>query len=102
QTQRTLTCTLLPYTTLFRSEAYKPSKKDELANIFVEEENDREEFFSILDELAENGDIFINKRGKVGTLEDYEMKRGKFRSTKRRSEEHTSELQSRFDLVCRL
>ncbi|WP_437130825.1 ribonuclease R [Peptostreptococcus russellii] len=68
---------------LINEEAYKPSKKDELANIFVEEENDREEFFSILDELAENGDIFINKRGKVGTLEDYEMKRGKFRSTKR-------------------
>src|SRR5699024_11792063 len=27
---------------------------------------------------------------------------GRFRASRRRSEEHTSELQSRFDLVCRL
>ncbi|MEG0249450.1 MAG: ribonuclease R [Peptostreptococcus sp.] len=68
---------------LINEEAYKASKKEDLLKIFVESENDENEFFAILDELAEDGDIFINKRGKVGSLEQYGMKKGKFRATKR-------------------
>src|SRR5207249_6790454 len=34
--------------------------------------------------------------------EQLQRRRGAYLSTKPRSEEHTSELQSRFDLVCRL
>src|SRR2546421_2032645 len=72
--------TLFPYTTLFRS---NPLCRGGLGlrrwvgeSLFLS--------FSLLDDLAER--ISFNDA----------------RSSKRRSEEHTSELQSRSDLVCRL
>src|SRR5438067_3984026 len=65
--------TLFPYTTLFRS-ALVPEEM----GIY------RGEVFTILGALAD-------LRADVTEIKDY-----------LRSEEHTSELQSRFDLVCRL
>ncbi|MBC2575453.1 ribonuclease R [Peptostreptococcus canis] len=61
---------------------YKIIKRNELADIFLENKSDIEEFNSILDELAANGELFINKKGKVGTLDLFSMKKGKYSSTK--------------------
>src|SRR5437868_12264225 len=69
--------TLFPYTTLFRSHR-------------------------TIDELKMNGVILLsNIGGKPLTFPEY---RPFFEeaNARKRSEEHTSELQSRFDLVCRL
>src|SRR2546426_5643007 len=76
--------TLFPYTTLFRSVLYHVG---------------REEKFSLLLGLLrlEGGNrilIFSNTREEARRLED--------RLTRNRSEEHTSELQSPCNLVCRL
>src|SRR5438067_9982773 len=67
--------TLFPYTTLFRSKTGLPSPN---------------RLFS-----KHAGEIRLT--GFLGR-----PKRRDARATRRRSEEHTSELQSRFDLVCRL
>src|SRR5437868_12680345 len=81
--------TLFPYTTLFRSEHGNDDRSDHDGDILrhadggnhrVEREDDIEQ---------ENLDDDARKRCAPA--------RGLFRS-----EEHTSELQSRFDLVCRL
>src|SRR5699024_12428409 len=68
--------TLFPYTTLFRSEKPQP--------IFPRLKMD-EEVKYIKDEMAKAKPKKTTRRTKEG-----------------RSEEHTSELQSRFELVCRL
>src|SRR5688572_31334028 len=65
--------TLFPYTTLFRSE-YRLGKRDE---------RDESEVDGDLDTGEQDGD-------------------SPARTSKRRSEEHTSELQSQSNLVCRL
>src|SRR5947207_6533395 len=65
--------TLFPYTTLFRSPAAEAKHQ---ALVFPADADDRE----TLDKLAAMG----------------------FRTPRERSEEHTSELQSHSDLVCRL
>src|SRR5438067_8168506 len=67
--------TLFPYTTLFRSQHDRPVQ---LAAII---------------QNAANADDAVSH---PGTIDDAAVNRS------RRSEEHTSELQSRFDLVCRL
>ena len=61
---------------LMMEPAYKPMKKDELAQVFVETKEDRQAFFQMLDEMKEAGDLFINSRNKVGSLENFDMKRG--------------------------
>src|SRR2546428_12717272 len=65
--------TLFPYTTLFRS-------VDQEANAAVRD-------------LLDGGDDFVAERSEL---------RVNHQDSVRRSEEHTSELQSRSDLVCRL
>src|SRR5690349_22959994 len=69
--------TLFPYTTLFRSSQWKVS--EELARRAMELNPDDADSFAILGAI-------VLASGRV----------------KERSEEHTSELQSRRDLVCRL
>src|SRR5437868_9767111 len=70
--------TLFPYTTLFRSDSSPPSS------------------FPL-------PDCAVNPRdGRRQRLDCRLRLRVEFRNRSRRSEEHTSELQSRFDLVCRL
>ncbi len=68
---------------LLNDESYKPMSKKELVNVFAESEDDQKEFFELLDELSGEGKLFINKKGKVGNLESYSMKIGKYASTKR-------------------
>src|SRR2546422_3882386 len=72
--------TLFPYTTLFRSHDFSRG---------------RDELFSAPEFLSADG-----KRGARHAGES-QRRKNKF-STDRRSEEHTSELQSRLHLVCRL
>src|SRR5690242_21519904 len=68
--------TLFPYTTLFRS-----PRLERLAQLHVG---------------AESGEITV-----LGETE-FEMRREPFSPERKRSEEHTSELQSHVNLVCRL
>src|SRR5699024_12250452 len=73
--------TLFPYTTLFRSYVYEEGKYVMLAyKPFKDDEEVHYYTYSFKDD-------------KANYLNDFNSKR---------SEEHTSELQSRFDLVCRL
>src|SRR5699024_11887841 len=74
------TCTLFPYTTLFRSVLLLGDYRAALEQL-------RRQEFDDLDE-DKNTDLVAP----AITSPDYRV----------RSEEHTSELQSRFDLVCRL
>src|SRR2546429_2868493 len=67
--------TLFPYTTLFRSLAQAIARIDELSDI---------------------------DRQRVSYLEQRSTEREQQTQDTRRSEEHTSELQSRLHLVCRL
>src|SRR5699024_11246885 len=84
--------TLFPYTTLFRSlkecRSYRTLRSFELKF----EKYD----LVIIDEL---GYISFDKEGAELLFTHLSLRAGR-KST--RSEEHTSELQSRFDLVCRL
>src|SRR5699024_12318280 len=79
------TSTLFPYTTLFRSGYYiNPLVSILLALIFLKERFNKLEWIAI--GFAVIGVLYMTIRVIYKT----------------RSEEHTSELQSRFDLVCRL
>src|SRR5207249_10342346 len=69
--------TLFPYTTLFRSWPWSGSR----ANGLIGEARG-----------GSTAQIIVPRKLKITVS----------RNTKKRSEEHTSELQSRFDLVCRL
>src|SRR5437868_12776018 len=79
--------TLFPYTTLFRSIA---SEKGKLLDLIARRYGNTaaREF---LDKVTKVGNGFLTLRGFSTSIDDED-----------RSEEHTSELQSRFDLVCRL
>src|SRR5699024_12447184 len=93
------TTTLFPYTTLFRSDniiidgsegdiILNPTDSDnKLYRIKIKEQNEYKRKISSMireDTISEDG-YKVNLLGNIG-----------------RSEEHTSELQSRFDIVCRL
>src|SRR2546429_2334997 len=75
--------TLFPYTTLFRSKGTDSKKQGT--------DTDQEEIPFAADEIA-NVNQELGRRGQLG-----DFVRGEWRS-----EEHTSELQSRLHLVCRL
>src|SRR5437868_11325388 len=91
-THRTPTSTLFPYTTLFRSDRLQ-NELEELRQ--ANPANGSEEPAiapDLVNELRHPIERLLNRLNRLSDLcED----RG-------RSEEHTSELQSRFDLVCRL
>src|SRR5439155_23676110 len=74
--------TLFPYTTLFRSHR----------------EGQREDDGHNRQQLAVRGEILLP----FGHRDDLQLESEKERAEHRRSEEHTSELQSRGHLVCRL
>src|SRR5699024_12809174 len=82
--------TLLPYTTLFRS-IYQRQK--EIENFKKETFYELESVFS-----HEKGEY----KGKANIKEKDKKKIESIINNYNRSEEHTSELQSRFDIVCRL
>src|SRR5699024_12134032 len=84
-----------PYTTLFRFQ----SGADELVFYDITASSEgRRLFTDVLQEVASRIFIPLTVGGGIASLEDFDrvLKAGA------RSEEHTSELQSRFDLVCRL
>src|SRR5207249_12205433 len=94
--------TLFPYTTLFRSVAVIEEESDRLDSLVSE---------TIRMARIEAGDLHLERRPQGAAdliktavqklrilLEDRDIRV----ETDPRSEEHTSELQSRFDLVCRL
>src|SRR2546429_7055613 len=74
--------TLFPYTTLFRS--YTPNDPFNLDNMYGVQAFDRKFVYNVYALIDDP--YYKSQRGAVG----------------RRSEEHTSELQSRLHLVCRL
>src|SRR2546422_7350006 len=78
--------TLFPYTTLFRSEV------------------GHEKEFKLIQELPLTKNLREHPSNPQFAFEDYTVETGKSYSyaVKIRSEEHTSELQSRLHLVCRL
>src|SRR5207249_12137826 len=93
--------TLFPYTTLFRSPQISRGRADQLGNLmrmlkFRAINLDHRTGFA-----KENlGSRFHNARlSRAGWPEKQKIP---YRAAGRRSEEHTSELQSRFDLVCSL
>src|SRR2546422_5528092 len=81
--------TLFPYTTLFRSRRASDDLLEQSQNVSLQSL-----YFGTLrrDGLRHRVDAPTHKRGELSEL----------RQTNPRSEEHTSELQSRLHLVCRL
>jgi ribonuclease R len=69
---------------LIHDPSYKPLKRDELAKIFVEHRDDKKEFYRLLDQMNEKGDLFINTRKKVASLEAFDLRRGTYKGTKSR------------------
>lgn len=67
---------------LLDDENYKALRIGELAEIFLDDYQDYEDFDSLIKGMEENGDIFINKKGKVGSLSYFGMKRAVYRGTK--------------------
>src|SRR5699024_12883471 len=86
---RPLSSTLFPYTTLFRSEFHRP-RDWVAARLFKGSAlgNDR------VEKVVELFGLLFVHLGAHGVTD--------YPAEATRSEEHTSELQSRFDLVCRL
>src|SRR5207249_6164417 len=92
--------TLFPYTTLFRSRLQYPGGKRRRDDEPGQERGGEEQA---------RGEEPTRHRGRVARARRARQGSGVRRATRRfdcasrmRSEEHTSELQSRFDLVCRL
>src|SRR5699024_12742664 len=85
--------TPLPYTTLFRSERREPLNRS---------------FHDVVGRLAQLKDLPLapGPQTSIGELTEKQfaalLDAARHLSRSWRSEEHTSELQSRFDLVCRL
>src|SRR5699024_12854546 len=83
---RPLTSSLFPYTTLFRSAAFhRPANWSSLDRLYCDESLVFHQYIP----QSRYRHIYLRARDEA-LLNEY------------RSEEHTSELQSRFDLVCRL
>src|SRR5699024_5302551 len=70
---------------------------NELGEVILEEGNDQHR----IAKLNVSGTISSESSGGIFSEAEYDHKR-LLEELKQRSEEHTSELQSRFDLVCRL
>src|SRR5207249_11518311 len=79
--------TLFPYTTLFRSDLVEILRRNAVARVFADDLHAP----SVRDRAGQPQPSAVRHR--LTRVE---------REVQQRSEEHTSELQSRFDLVCRL
>src|SRR5699024_12568491 len=90
--------THFPYTTLFRSKIRKEIGRTDksLQSVGVKDEPLVRPPYGALDKRASH------VLGGPAIIWDVDTGDWQHRDTKKRSEEHTSELQSRFDLVCRL
>src|SRR2546429_2575315 len=78
--------TLFPYTTLFRSMRHFWSVKRDV----------------VVDECPKCEGIFLDPGELAEIRSDYKSDGDRHKAAQARSEEHTSELQSRLHLVCRL
>src|SRR5699024_12796772 len=88
--------TLFPYTTLFRSYGYF---KESLVSIELAGKEGQEQIAKCIDGLRNDA---LKEMNGVKVITSFDYKLSKEVNNLTRSEEHTSELQSRFDLVCRL
>src|SRR5699024_12604966 len=97
-TIRSLRCTLFPYTTLFRSMVHVAHGMVSLEDGALSTRTGRVIFLEdvLNTAVAKAGEIIAEKNP------DLENRELTAEQVGVRSEEHTSELQSRFDLVCRL
>src|SRR5437868_14481140 len=87
--------TLFPYTTLFRS--VLKENFPQVTSLMYNINEKRNDSIYDLDFILYNGKPYITEQ-----MEDLKFRIGPKSFFQTRSEEHTSELQSRFDLVCRL
>src|SRR5207249_11158807 len=98
--RRTPISTLFPYTTLFRSQNAPLDLARVSGRLTFTVDHAVIEFVN-----AATGGVDLSLRGVVNLRDSADVKIGIYPSVPiylLRSEEHTSELQSRFDLVCRL
>lgn len=68
---------------LINETAYKPMPIDELVMIFAGDKIEKSEVKTLIQEMFEEGDLFINKKGKVGSLESYSMVKGRYGFTRK-------------------
>lgn len=68
---------------LINETAYKPMPIDELVMIFAGDKIEKSEVKALIQEMFEGGDLFINKKGKVGSLESYSMVKGRYGFTRK-------------------
>src|SRR5699024_12477114 len=94
--------TLAPYTTLFRSEyrrlAMDQYPKEEIGEGKVQTDAEKKQI-SLANRVRDGYRAFL--RAMVDSGEAVSRAAKAFQDESLRSEEHTSELQSRFDIVCR-
>src|SRR5690606_41344503 len=94
------TPTLFPYTTLFRSEVPtippNPLEMLDLGRVRISTDSEEKQIRVPDDGIDRGADLVTHSREKVG------FSAARFLRSLPRSEEHTSELQSRENLVCRL
>ena len=64
-------------------DVYTPMKEDEIAVLLSVPKEDREEFYSIIDELLKSGEIIKTKRGKIVSCKKMGYVTGIYRSTAR-------------------
>src|SRR2546430_14201394 len=94
--------TLFPYTTLFRS---APLQFQTSIRTWIEGEHGRTRIGAAQRSDAAGGKEMADpvlKEFAVQRIDDIEWSGGQISLSQRRSEEHTSELQSQSNLVCRL
>lgn len=68
---------------LINETAYKPMPIDELVMIFAGDKIEKSEVKTLIQEMFEEGELFINKKGKVGSLESYSMVKGRYGFTRK-------------------
>lgn len=68
---------------LINETAYKPMPIDELVMIFAEDKIEKSEVKALVQEMFEDGELFINKKGKVGSLKSYSMVKGRYGFTRK-------------------
>ncbi|SFE74988.1 ribonuclease R [Peptostreptococcus sp. D1] len=68
---------------LIKETAYKPMPIDELVTIFAEDKVEISEVKALIQDMFEDGELFINKKGKVGSLESYSMIKGRYGFTRK-------------------
>ncbi|MDY4560441.1 MAG: ribonuclease R [Peptostreptococcus porci] len=68
---------------LINETAYKPMPIDELVMIFAGDKIEKSEVKALIQEMFEGGELFINKKGKVGSLESYSMVKGRYGFTRK-------------------